>query len=114
MKEDKEYPQRTKRQNKSLHLYYDFVALALNSSGLDMKKTLDPGMSIAWTPVSVKECLWKPFQKAKFEKESTTELSTVEIQDVFEELSKYLSENFDIVIEWPSYFNNMIDRDDVL
>ena len=47
--------QRTAKQNRALHLYFTHLADELNSAGLDMRKTLKPGVEIPWDGKSIKE-----------------------------------------------------------
>lgn len=100
--EPKEYPQRTKQQNKALHVLFRLLADTLNGAGLDMRKTLKPGVEIPWSGASVKEFLWRPIQEAQLDKHSTTELTTVEIDEVFNTINKHLGERFDLHVPFPS------------
>jgi hypothetical protein len=99
---EKDKPARTRQQNKALHLYYTFLANALNDAGLDMRKTLKPEIEIPWTPETVKEFLWRPIQRAQLQKESTTELTTKELDEVLETLSRHLGEKFGLSVPFPS------------
>lgn len=99
---DKEYPKRTLRQNKALHVLFSLLAQNLNDAGLDMRKTLKPGVEIPWTGKSVKEHLWKPIQKAQLNKQSTTELTTIEIDQVFDTINKHMGEKFSLHTPFPS------------
>ena len=92
--------QRTLAQNRALHLYCKNVSQALNSAGYDMKKVIKA--DVPWTPLQVKELIWRPIQKALLRKESTTNLSKSEVNKVFETVSKLLAERFGIVVEFPS------------
>lgn len=94
--------QRTLRQNNSIHLLFKILADELNENGLTMQKVLKPGVDIYWTPESVKEYLWKPVQEAMLAKKSTTELTTKEIDQVFEVISKHLGEKFGLSLVFPS------------
>lgn len=96
------HKQRTSPQNRSLHLYFDMLAEKLNESGLDMRKTLKPGIEIPWTRESVKNHLWRPIQEAMTGKHSTTELDTVDPSAIYEVLNRHLSEKFGVSVEWPS------------
>lgn len=100
--EPKQYPVRTKQQNKALHVLFRLLADNLNNAGLDMKKTLKPGVDIPWGPVAVKEFLWRPVQEAQLGKRSTTELTTVEIDEVFETINRHLGEKFGMHTPFPS------------
>jgi hypothetical protein len=102
MNEEKTYPQRSKQQNKALHVLFQLLANTLNENGLDMRATLKPEIDIPWSGPSVKEYLWRPVQEAQLTKHSTTELTTVEIDKVFDTINKHLGERFQIHIPFPS------------
>lgn len=55
------------------------------------------------TMESVKS-LWRAFAKAKYGKESTTELTTKEINDIYDEVNRHVAE-FGIHVVWPSQEN---------
>lgn len=93
---------RTEQQNKALHLFFTHLATQLNEAGLDMRRTLKPEVDISWTPETVKEYLWRPIQMAATGKESTKDLETREIDEVFEIISKHLGEKFGLQTEFPS------------
>lgn len=93
---------RTSRQNKSLHLLFEMLADELNDAGLDMKKVLKPGVDIPWTKESIKEYIWRPIQQAQLSKKSTTELTTKEIDSVFDTINRHLGEKFGIHVPFPS------------
>jgi len=96
--------QRTITQNRALHLAFTMLAEELNTAGLDMKTVFQrkPEVMIPWDTESVKKYLWKPIQKAQLSKESTTQLSTVEIDKVFDTLNRFLAEAFGISMDFPS------------
>ena len=98
----KEEQQRTLQQNKALHKYCEMLADALNDSGLDMRKTLKPGIDIPWDKDRIKEFLWKPIQEAMTGKASTTELNTVEPSEIYAVLDRHLSSKFGLHVEWPT------------
>jgi hypothetical protein len=100
--EDKVYAQRTRQQNKALHKMFTILAETLNENSLDMRKTLKPEIDIPWSGGSVKEYLWRPIQVAQLNKKSTTELTTVEIDQVFDTINRHLGEKFGINITFPS------------
>lgn len=93
---------RTLNQNAALHLFFKQLSDELTSAGLDMVKTLKPGVEIPWTPEMVKEYLWRPIQEVMTGKESTTELSTKEINQVYEVLIRHMGEKFNITTAFPS------------
>jgi hypothetical protein len=97
-----EEKQRTDSQNKALHLFFTQLAEELNSAGLDMRKTLKPEVDIPWSGRTIKEYLWRPIMVAQTGKESTTELTTKEIDKVFDTINRHLGEKFGIHVSFPS------------
>src|SRR3990167_7615419 len=101
------YPQpakikpRTAQQNRALHLYFELIADTLNDAGLDMRAVLKPEVEIPWTARNVKEFLWRPVQKIQLGKDSTTDLTTKEIDVVFETVNRHLAKH-GIHIPFPS------------
>jgi hypothetical protein len=94
--------QRTLTQNAALHLFLTRLAEVLNDAGFDMRRTLKHDAEIPWNPVSAKEFLWKPIQKALTQKDSTTEITTVEPTMIHETLCRHLGQKLGIVCpEWP-------------
>ena len=39
------------------------------------------------------------------DKDSTTELTTVQVQDVYENLNRFTAERFGVGLQWPDRFN---------
>jgi len=101
----KKYPQRTLTQNAALHVYFKLISDALNDAGLDMRKVLKPTIDIPWSPKTVKEYMWRPVMKAQLGKSSTTEMTTVDIDKVFDTINRHLAEKFGITEPFPSYDN---------
>lgn len=93
---------RTAAQNRAIHLMYTMIAQSLNEAGFDMKRTLKKDVAIPWNPTTVKEYLWRPIQKAQLGKESTTELNTKEIDEVFDTLNRHLGEVTGVHVPFPS------------
>ena len=94
--------QRTPQQNKALHLYFTHLSETLNASGLDMRKTLKPEVAIPWTPANVKDFLWRPIQKLQLGKRSTTELTTTDLDKIYDTLNMHLGEKHHIHVPFPS------------
>ena len=85
--------QRTNSQNNALHLFCSQLAQRLNEMGLDMRAVLKPTYNLDWTTQSVKDHLWRNFQRLLFSKESTTELSKhEEIDKIHETLMREIGE----------------------
>ena len=94
-------PQRTLKQNRSLHLALTMLSDQLNLAGLDVKKVIK--VDIPWTPATAKEYLFRPIMKAMLNKESTTELNTKQVSDIWELLLRELGEKVGIeYIPFPS------------
>jgi len=94
--------QRTIQQNKALWKYFEALAQEFSDHGLDMKKVLKPEIDIPWNKNTICEFLWKPIMKIQCGKESTTELTTKEIDEIYDTINRHLSEKFGITVEWPS------------
>lgn len=94
--------QRTSQQNKALHKYFTLLADELNAAGYDMRRTLKPGVDIPWTPDLVKQYLWKGIQEAMLGSDSTRELTTKEIDKVYDVLNKHLGETTGVHVAFPS------------
>lgn len=94
--------QRTKQQNKALHLFFTHLAGELNGAGLDMRKTLKEGVEIPWNANTVKNYLWRPIQEAQLGINSTTELSTKDIDIIYDTLTRYLGEKHGVFTDFPS------------
>ncbi|MHA1400177.1 MAG: hypothetical protein ACTSQE_07495 [Candidatus Heimdallarchaeaceae archaeon] len=99
MKKDK---QRTLKQNRSLHLWCELLAKGLNDSGLSMMRVLKQEAEIPWTKESVKEFLFKEMMRAMYQKESTTKLTTKELNKTSEVLIRHLGQKFSIQVDFPS------------
>lgn len=110
--EPKKYPVRTTQQNKALHVLFKLLADNLNNAGLDMRKTLKPGVEIPWSPGAVKEHLWRPVQELQLNKHSTTELTTVEIDEVFDTINRHLGEKFGLHTPFPSIEELILQYED--
>jgi len=94
--------QRTINQNAALHLYLEQIAQDLIDSGQgDMKQIIK--MPITPTKENVKECIWKVIQKAMYpHKISTTQLNTIEIQDIYLQMDSQMNKLFNVSRPWPS------------
>jgi hypothetical protein len=102
--EPKKKGTRTSKQNRALHLFLRKLADTLNDAGLDMKAVLKPEVEIPWNDKTVKENLWKPVQVAMLKKESTKDLDTGEISQVYETLNMHLANKFGVSVPFPEIF----------
>ena len=67
----------------------------------DVVKKIDM-CEILPTTRTVKEIIFKPIQEAVLGKKSTTELTTGEVNQVYEVMSMFLAKNFEISLPFPS------------
>lgn len=94
---------RSSQQNKSIHLYLEMLADALDREGhtlQDVVKEIKKA-EIRPTKENLKEVIWKPMMKALFNKESTTELSTGEVDRVYEAINHFVGQNFELHVPFP-------------
>jgi len=67
-----------------------------------MKTVLKHDVEIPWTQETAKDHLWRPIQQAMLKKESTTELDTAEVRQVYEVLNRHLSGKLGVTVPFPS------------
>ena len=104
--DNKERKTRTIPQNSCLHSYCQQLADALNSAGYDFNDGKVIRLPVQFTPETVKEYMFKRVMRALYpDKVSTTELSTVEIQSVYENLNNFTSSKFGVGLQWPDRHN---------
>lgn len=99
----------TRKQQNALYKYFDIVAESLNNAGFDIHAKLPP-IDISWNKITVKEILWRATQKIELGKESTKDLTTGEVDKVFNTLNRYLAENFGISEPFPSIEEIMVKQ----
>lgn len=93
--------QRTDLQNRALHKWFEMVAETFNETGLTLAQILERAkLDIPATKENVKLNVWKPIQEAMFDKKSTTELTTQDIDKVYDVINKTFGE---IGIEIPPF-----------
>ena len=93
---------RTSAQNRAIHLFFTQLADALNDAGFDMKKTIQ--MDIPWTGYGVKEYIWRPTQEWLFGKKSTTELTSKDIDKLYEVINRAIGERTGVHVAFPSRY----------
>ena len=110
---EKRTDKRTILQNAALHKYFVFIAEALNDGGFSMQKVLTQikKIELSWSMLGVKEVIWREFQKASLGKESTTQLSTTDIDKVYRNVDHWLSDTIGIEsIDFPSEESMIINQ----
>jgi transcriptional regulator NrdR family protein len=102
--------QRTSQQNKALYKMFSELADELTAQGKDMRVILKPDVDIPWTQNRIKEHIWRPLQKAMFGTQSTTELTTDQVDKVFQVIQKHLGESHGVEINFPSVESIMLKQ----
>jgi len=91
---------RTSAQNRALHQFCEDLAITFNDGGIDQRAymaALKEGVEISWSKESVKEVIWREFQKALGMPESTTRLATEEVTRIHMQIAKFVAERFGII-----------------
>lgn len=94
---------RTSQQNKALWKYCALLAKALNDAGLDQRTyPFKDELSIPFSKESVMSIFWRPVQTAMLGKSSTRDLTTKEVNLVYEAIDRAMSERTGVHVEFPS------------
>lgn len=80
---------RTIKQNSSIHSWFDEVSRELNLAGIDFKVLVE-SLRVDATPELVKS-VFRQICYAKFEKKSTADLTSKELQECWEEMNRLLA-----------------------
>jgi len=96
---------RTLTQNAAMHLWFDLIADALNDAGCDVEKTIDliGKLDVPWNKTLIKELLWKKVQQAMTGKESTTQLTSKEVNEVFTVVAHNIAKHTGVFVDFPHY-----------
>ena len=102
---------RSTAQNRSLHLYFSFISNELNELGIQYQYTGISGKTfeLRYTSDLVKNFIWRPIQMSMFNKKSTTQLTTKEMNDIIDVITNFFAER-GIVLDFPS-MDTLIDKD---
>ena len=93
--------QRTKPQNRALHKYCELLSTAFNDAGLDVHHTLSHGIEVPWSPLLVKELIWKKVQIPLLNIKSTTQLDRKQCSEVYEVINRHTATTFGISMPFP-------------
>lgn len=90
-------------QNRSLHLYFEWLAESLNRQGIDKKVFFQTiSLSVDWNKESVKNDIWKILQDHIYpETGSTRKLDNKKLSDIYDVLNKRMSELFGLHVRFP-------------
>ena len=94
---------RSTQQNRALHKYLTMLADALNDAGLDVQHTLSKPLELPWNERLAKELVWRQVQIACTGKESTTELDTREVDEVYRIIDRHMAQTHGISVAFPSW-----------
>jgi len=94
---------RTLTQNRAIHLYFKWLADALNDAGYDIAATLQEDFQIPWNEHTVKELIWRQVQDVISGKESTSKLDTAEVGQIYEIINRHLSQSKGVSVPFPHY-----------
>ena len=95
---------------KAIHVWIRESAKELNKAGISMQMLLDEIFDLEVTEFNFKENVWKGFQSKLFGKVSTTELDTVEVQQIYETINRELGEKCGVVLPaFPSWQNQGLE-----
>jgi len=95
--------QRTIKQNAGMWLYLSMTAKALNEAGFEMVVTIaKKEVQIPWTKDTLKQVVWDGIMVKLLNKESTTELETDEVTQVYEVMNRFTSDTFGVGMNFPS------------
>ena len=96
---------RTNTQNRALHKYFSLLSEALNDAGYDIRETLRKEVDMPWTPITVKEYIWKAVQKAYMLEQSTTKMTTKDIDKIYDIVNRMVGERTQVHVPFPSAEN---------
>lgn len=95
--------QRTNRQSRALHKLFDEIANEMLAQGIE-RKTVVEDLDTYSCPIDgafMKE-VWRAIQFTQTGKHSTTELTTDEVNKVYETFNRFLSDNYGVHVPFPS------------
>lgn len=85
----KAHMKRTNLQNRSIHSWFTEVSRELNEAGIDYQ-TLVKGLRVDSTPEMIK-ATFRQIGLVKYEKKSTADLTSKELQGCWEEMNRMLA-----------------------
>jgi len=95
---------RTSAQNRAIHKYLELVAEALDREGHSLQNVTAAikRAEIRPTTNALKEVIWRPLQQIMLGKDSSTELTTAEVDKVYEAMNAFLGREFHIHVPFPT------------
>ena len=105
-------PQRTNPQNRAIHLFFRQLAAELNGIGVTCKFSSilkDVFLEKEWDEHTIKEFIWRPVQKAVLGKDSTTQLSTTDIDRIAKPIIQALGYKYNLGLVFPSQLSKQLE-----
>jgi len=98
---------RTPKQNSAIHVYCRLNAEDLNDAGHYQVVQLKGfgGANVLWTMESFKHGVWYPIQIALTLEPKSSKLTTVQVQEIYLNISQNMSLEYGVNIPWPSHKN---------
>lgn len=109
LEEEENEKQRTLSQNASLHKYCDNLSKMMNEAGFTQNELIGSfkdGFTLPITEHMIKD-IFRTVGKAMYKKESTKDLTTTEIQDIYRVVDARFGEVAGVRCEWPSRESQM-------
>ena len=98
---------RTLQQNRALHKWCEQLAETLADAGYDMRTLIK--VPITPNKDNIKSEIVHPVMRALYpDIESTADLSTTQMQDLYETINRALGEKLGVHVPWPSHEEMMI------
>ena len=101
---------RTSSQNRALHKLFELVADEFEDKGIGMSIFAKLPINIPVSADAVKR-LWKEIQMAQVNKDSTADLTTKEIDLVYDTFNRMLAESCNLHVAFPSIEQLLQDND---
>lgn len=101
--------QRTSAQNNSLHKGLRLIAEQLREKELSVQTVLAGGIELEWTETLLKETIFKPICKLMFDCDSTTQLTTKQLQEAWENMSRAIAKT-GCYVPFPSMESEMLEN----
>lgn len=100
--------QRTVNQNKAIHLWFEQVADVAQSEALTLDQIVMPSMELPMTKEIVKE-LWKSVQYKLYGTYSTAEMTSDQVDKIYDVLNKHLGQNVGIFVPFPDVTSKILN-----
>lgn len=93
---------RSGAQNKALWLLLTMYAKALNDGGYSVQAVMKETVEVEWDKNTFKTLIWDLTMEVMTGKTSSTQLTTDEVNKIYETVNRFLATKFGITQEFPS------------